>query len=510
MVNPNRRRRQATPLVVSILALTHTPQISAFIRPPSQQLTRAQEWHIFTLDDRQGASGEISTGRHVRKVKLSKLSSKSSASSKPILSPSRSSSRSHLLERSNQLLHRLTHEEEMSLLREMRSHPSDTLQSQAARQMLLLHNLPLVQSIVTKSMRAHPRLFVQRSEIQVGSALSRDDLLHEGTIGLAEALDKYDFIYSDLNAVGSSFPQGARFGTYATYWIRARIMRAIQSREYAFRFPERTLQASHRLVKAAKVLELKWSEVLELQDAETPEKEKLRLTLSHLAGITTDSLFREAIRVHNMSSSTTTTQLESWMSSRSSGANQQQQLEVNESPETGCQHIHDTLSQFLTGREVQVLSLRYGLACSDEENCDVNSQQPAVYRDYQAEAEEDLFGPNGILAHYSDVPVETKDPAVPKQTSSVTNAAAAAAAASAPTATTLVAGSPVTTRTLPTMTKPQINLSTSSALLPFKEVGKRMKFSGEYCRRLCTEALKKLTIAAEEGRLAESDFLMCW
>ena len=111
---------------------------------------------------------------------------------------------------------------------------------------------------------------------------ARDDcdahggLLHEGTIGLAEAIDRYDMAYAqDLKdctgptQASSSpsspiIPKGARLGTYATYWIRARIVRAIQSREHAFRFPEHALQASHRLVRAAQDMGLKWDVVAEL------------------------------------------------------------------------------------------------------------------------------------------------------------------------------------------------------------------------------------------------------
>lgn len=387
----------------------------------------------------------------------------------------------------------------MVLLREMRSHPADSSESQAARQTLLLHNLPLVQSLVSKAMKSHPRLVGHGPSSQIGAALSRDDLLNEGTIGLAEALDKYDFDYSELETEDSSHPQGARLGTYATYWIRARITRAIQSREHAFRFPERTLQASHRLVKAARVLDLEWSTVVDLQIADTPQKEQLRSSLFGAAAISSEAQFREAIRVRNMSSATTTTQLESWMSKSSSSTS----LEVNEQPESGCQHIHDTLSKFLGPKEIQVLSLRYGLVSPDEENSSAVSanQKSGFYRDYQAEAEEDLFGPSGILSHYSDVPSERSISVPSKAASSVTTAARKSSSTTASKNRSV----------LPTLTKShKLDLSTTQALLPFKEVGKKMQVSGEYCRRLCAEALRKLSLAAEEGRLAESDFLLGW
>lgn len=395
----------------------------------------------------------------------------------------------------------------------MRSHPADSATSQMARQTLLLHNLPLVQSIVTKTLRSRPHLLsgpaggsgggsasLSSSELQVGAALTKDDLLHEGTIGLAEALDKYDFSYSDLSVTehtSSTAPKGARLGTYATYWIRGRILRAIQSREHAFRFPERVLQASHRLVKAAKELGLEWSTVVELKDAS--KKNRLRVALCDAAGISTEFLFQEAIRVRTISKSGMPTQLESWMSLSPKSVEQQQEEEefLLEMEEMGPQHTLDTLSKFLDSREVQVLSLRYGLV-SAEEGGDTevqasSSPQAAVFRDYEAEAEDDLFGPNGILAHYSAVPVEERQPAV---IASKTASAAAASITSNITA-------PSSQTTVP-------SLANTPTLLPFKDIGKKMTLSGEYCRRLCSAALDKLTRAVEEGRLAESDFSLGW
>ena len=454
-------------LAVAMLTLLQSPEASAFINPPQTQMTRAE---IFSLE---GAS--------------SKTKMASNRASRPMLSTR--TIRQTI--RSDHSLHRLTHEQEMALLREMRSHAADSPESQAARQTLLLHNLPLVQSLASKAMKSHPRWVGRGSSSQIGAALSMDDLLNEGTIGLVEALDKYDFDYSELNNEDDSYPQGARLGTYATYWIRARITRAIQSREHAFRFPERTLQASHRLVKAARVLELEWSMVVDLQIVDTSEKERLRSSLFGAAAISSESQFREAIRVRNMSSASTTP-LESWMTARSSSAN----MEVNEQPECGCEHIHDTLSKFLGPKEVQVLSLRYGLVSPDEEGGSEGTSElkPGFYRDYQAEAEEDLFGPGGILSHYSDVPSERTMSA---RTSKVARKASSA--------------TKKTTSAQPTVTKSRkLNLSTNQALLPFKEVGKKMKVSGEYCRRLCAEALRKLSLAAEEGKLAESDFLLGW
>lgn len=387
-------------------------------------------------------------------------------------------------------------------MQQMKAYPADSPLSQIARETLLLHNLPLVQSIVTKVLRSRPHLQLghtgspsSQSEAKVGAALTRDDLLHEGTIGLAEALDRYDLAlaYTEPNqssAIGEVLPQGARLGTYATYWIRARIVRAIQSREHVIRFPERVLQASHRLVKAAKELEMEWNDVVEMAQSAadlsslSSKTQKQRDALQQAAGISSEFLFREAVRVRSMSTSSSHTPFESWMS-----ANQQEEEELEE--ESSPEHIRETLSKFLKPREVEVLSLRYGLISADEDDEEVgnevlnantvaSSSRQLVFRDYEAEAEEDLFGPNGILSHYS------------AESSGASSECSPAAAA-------------VTQETYLTV-RTKTSTSTPS-LLPFKEIGKKMKFSGEYCRRTCSAALNKLTRAAEEGRLAESDFL---
>jgi len=412
--------------------------------------------------------------------------------------------------RTKQPLYRLSQSEEVSLLQQMRSSPSNSPISQRARQTLLLHNLPLVQSIVTKILRSRPHLLQKLGSNKggggrdngkdVGAALSKDDLLHEGTIGLAEAIDKYDLAYAQSSSPSASkkspatadsiIPKGARLGTYATYWIRARIIRAIQSREHHIRFPEHVLQASHRLVKYARDIELSWSIVSELADYDviTVKQKKLRDELRVGAGIKSDSLFREAVRVRTMSLVGTTTPLESWMSPSLDISSEQLSLEED----GGQEHIVETLSKHLSTREVEVLSLRYGLVPSGEEVVveeSTQGQQPA-FRNYEAEAEEDLFGPNGMLSHYSDTPSDTPLVAVAsKSTAARIPSTVAPSLQSSPSKKKKIA-------------------APNSTLLPFKEIGKRMQFSGEYCRRTCAVALDKLTRAVEEGRLAESDFLL--
>jgi RNA polymerase primary sigma factor len=131
-------------------------------------------------------------------------------------------------ENDTDLLRRMGYDPEVPPHTKMRDRKGDVVKiGRDAREQLTSANLRLVVSIAKK---------------YIGRGMSFLDLIQEGNIGLIRAVEKFDF------------EKGFKFSTYATWWIRQAITRAIADQARTIRIPVHMVETINRLIRVSRQL----------------------------------------------------------------------------------------------------------------------------------------------------------------------------------------------------------------------------------------------------------------